>query len=138
MFFHKKNLRDFYSVDSSSYQIFPKVIVVPKNEKDVINTMNIAKKFKSSVTVRGAGTGLVGSALNTGIILDMKNFNSLKITKNNVTVGPGIIKGFLDKKLEEHKKFFPPNPSIGSFCSVGGMIGNNSSGSRSLKVWKCD
>ena len=68
----QKELRSFYSVDSSSYQIFPKIIVVPKNEKDVINTINIAKKFKSSVTVRGAGTGLVGSALNTGIILDMK------------------------------------------------------------------
>ena len=131
--FSQKELRSFYSVDSSSYQIFPKIIVVPKNEKDVINTINIAKKFKSSVTVRGAGTGLVGSALNTGIILDMKNFNSLKINKNNVIVGPGITKGFLDKKLNEHKKFFPPNPSIGSFCSVGGMIGNNSSGSRSLK-----
>ncbi|MDH5568835.1 MAG: FAD-binding oxidoreductase [Nitrosopumilus sp.] len=129
----QKELRNFYSVDSSSYQIFPKIIVVPKNEKDVINTINIAKKFKSSVTVRGAGTGLVGSALNTGIILDMKNFNSLKINRNNVTVGPGIIKGFLDKKLNERKKFFPPNPSIGSFCSIGGMIGNNSSGSRSLK-----
>ena len=131
--FSQKEFKNFYSVDSSSYQILPKVIVVPKNEKDVINTINIAKKFKSSVTVRGAGTGLVGSALNTGIILDMKNFNSLKINKNNVTVGSGIIKGLLDKKLEEHKKFFPPNPSIGSFCSVGGMIGNNSSGSRSLK-----
>ncbi|MDH3312419.1 MAG: FAD-binding oxidoreductase [Nitrosopumilus sp.] len=131
--FTQKEFKNFYSVDSSSYQIIPKVIVVPKNEKDVINTIKIAKKFKLSVTVRGAGTGLVGSALNTGIILDMKNFNSLKITKNNVTVGPGIIKGHLDKKLEECKKFFPPNPSIGSFCSVGGMIGNNSSGSRSLK-----
>ena len=48
-------------------------------------------------------------------------------------VGPGTIKGKLDKKLEKEKKFFPPNPSIGSFCSVGGMLGNNSSGSRSLK-----
>lgn len=131
--FSQKEFKNFYSVDSSSYQIIPKVIVVPKNEKDVINAIKIAKKFKSSITVRGTGTGLVGSALNTGIILDMKNFNSLKITKNNVTVGPGIIKGQLDKKLEEHKKFFPPNPSIGAFCSVGGMIGNNSSGSRSLK-----
>ena len=37
------------------------------------------------------------------------------------------------KKLEEKNKFFPPNPSIGSFCSIGGMLGNNSSGSRSLK-----
>ncbi len=131
--FAQKGFRKFYSVDSSSYQIIPKVIVVPKNEKDVINTVKLAKKFKTSVTVRGAGTSLVGSALNNGIILDMKNFNSIKLAKNHVTIGPGTLKGKLDKKLEKQKKFFPPNPSIGSFCSIGGMLGNNSSGSRSLK-----
>jgi len=129
----QKEFRNFYSVDASSYQIIPKVIVVPKNEKDVINTIKIAKKFRTSVTVRGVGTSLVGSALNTGIILEMKNFDSIKIAKDYVTIGPGTIKGKLDKKLEECKKFFPPNPSIGSFCSIGGMLGNNSSGSRSLK-----
>ena len=128
-----KTFREFYSVDSSSYKIIPKIIVVPKNEKDVINTIKIAKKIKMSVTVRGAGTGLVGSALNHGIILDMKNFDSIKIDENYITVGTGTMKGNLDKKLEQGKKFFPPNPSIGSFCSVGGMLGNNSSGSRSLK-----
>ena len=131
--FSDKEFREFYSVDASSYKIIPKVIVVPKNEKDVISTIKIAKKNKISVTVRGAGTGLVGSALNDGIILDMKNFDSIKISKNHVIVGAGVIKGNLDKKLEDVKKFFPPNPSIGSFCSVGGMLGNNSSGSRSLK-----
>jgi len=125
--------REFYSVDASSYKIMPKIVVVPKNEKDVINTIKIAKKLKTSVTVRGAGTGLVGSALNDGIILDMKNFDSIKIHKNHVTVGSGTVKGNLDRRLEEQEKFFPPNPSIGSFCSVGGMLGNNSSGSRSLK-----
>ena len=78
----EKEFRDFYSVDASSYQIIPKTIVIPKNEKDVINTIKIAKKFKTNVTVRGAGTGLVGSALNNGIILDMKNFDSIKIRKN--------------------------------------------------------
>ena len=131
--FSNKAFREFYSVDSSSYKIIPKIIVVPKNEKDVIDTIKIAKKSKMSVTVRGAGTGLVGSALNNGIILDMRNFNSTKIGKNSITVGPGTMKGNLDKKLEQKKKFFPPNPSIGSFCSVGGMLGNNASGSRSLK-----
>ncbi len=129
----QKEFREFYSVDASSYQIIPKVIVVAKNEKDVINTIKIAKKFKTSVTVRGAGTSLVGSALNNGIILEMKNFDSIKLAKDHVTIGPGTFKGKLDKKLEENKKFFPPNPSIGSFCSIGGMLGNNSSGSRSLK-----
>ena len=131
--FSEKEFLDFYSVDASSYQIIPKVIVVPKNEKDVISVIKIAKKFKASVTVRGAGTGLVGSALNNEIILDMKNFDSVKLGKNHVTIGPGTIKGRLDKILENKKKFFPPNPSIGSYCFVGGMLGNNSSGSRSLK-----
>ena len=124
---------NFYSVDASSYQIIPKVVVIPKNEGDIINTIKCAKKFKTSVTVRGAGTGLVGGALNKGIILDLKNFNSCIIKKNYAIVGSGILKGILDKKLEKYGKFFPPNPSIGSFCSIGGMLGNNSSGSRSLK-----
>ena len=129
----EKEFRDFYSVDASSYQIIPKTIVIPKNEKDVINTIKIANKFKTNVTVRGAGTGLVGSALNNGIILDMKNFDSIIIRKNYAIVQTGVVKGMLDEKLETSKKFFPPNPSVGSFCSIGGMLGNNSSGSRSLK-----
>ena len=129
----EKEFKKFYSVDASSYQIIPKTIVIPENEKDIINTIKIAKKFKTNVTVRGAGTGLVGSALNNGIILDMKNFDSIKIRKDYAIVQTGVVKGKLDKKLESIKKFFPPNPSIGSFCSIGGMLGNNSSGSRSLK-----
>ena len=131
--FYKKEFREFYSVDASSYQIIPKIIVIAKNEEDVIKTIKVAKKFQTSVTVRGAGTGLVGSALNDGIIIDMKKFDSIKLNKKNVSVGSGVLKGKLDKKLESVGKFFPPNPSIGNFCSVGGMLGNNSSGSHSLK-----
>ena len=71
----QKEYRKFYSVDASSYQIIPKIILIPKDEKDVINAVKIAKKFRISVTVRGAGTGLVGSALNNGIILDMRRIS---------------------------------------------------------------
>ena len=130
---YKKEFREFYSVDASSYQIIPKIIVIAKNEEDVIRTIKIAKRFGISVTVRGAGTGLVGSALNNGIIIDMKKFDSIKSNKKYVSVGSGVLKGVLDKKLESVGKFFPPNPSIGNFCSIGGMLGNNSSGSHSLK-----
>ncbi len=131
--FYKKEFREFYSVDASSYQIIPKIIVIPRNEKDIISTIKIAKKFRTSVTVRGAGTGLVGSALNNGIVLDLKKLDSIRFTKKHVIVGAGVLKGRLDKKLEKTDKFFPPNPSIGNFCSIGGMLGNNSGGSRSLK-----
>lgn len=79
---HEKYFQKFYSVDSSSYQITPQIIVIPINEEDVIKTIKIAKKYETSVTVRGAGTGLVGSALNYGIIIDMKKLIQLELIKN--------------------------------------------------------
>ena len=66
---------DYYSVDSSAYKIKPKVVVIPKNLKDVVAVLRFASQRKISVTPRGAGTGLVGSSLGDGIILDMKNFD---------------------------------------------------------------
>ena len=99
---NKEYQKKFYSVDSSSYQIIPKIIVVPKNEEDVIRTIEIARKCKTSVTVRGAGTGLVGSALNHGVVMDMKKFNSIKVNKKSVVVGAGTLKGKLDQVLEKN------------------------------------
>lgn len=131
--FWEKEILNYYSVDASSYQIIPKVVIIPKNEKDVVNVIKIAKKYKISVTARGAGTGLVGNSLNSGIILDLKKFDLIKIKNNHVKVGSGTIKGKLDETLKKRGKFFSPNPSIGPYCSIGGMIGNNASGSRSLK-----
>ncbi len=79
---NEKYFRNFYSVDSSSYQLIPQIVVIPIDEEDIIKTIKIANKYKTSVTVRGAGTGLVGSALNHGIIIDMKKLISLKLIKN--------------------------------------------------------
>ena len=131
--FTQSEVLSYYSVDSSSYQIFPRVVVVPKDKIDVINAIKFAAKNSIPIVPRGAGTGLVGSALGRGIILDMKNFQKFKVSKNHVTVEPGVQKGILDKALSNKGKIFGPNPSVGSFCAIGGMIGTNSSGSRSLR-----
>jgi len=107
--------------------------VIPKNISDVIQCVKFARKNKISVTARGGGTGLVGSALNSGIILDLKNFDKIKLAKNYVTVQPGVRKGKLDQVLAKKGKFLGPNPSVGPYCTMGGMIGTNASGTRSLK-----
>lgn len=122
-----------YSVDSSLYQIKPKLVVFPKTVSDIVTIMRFARKNSLSVTPRGGGTGLVGSALNDGIILDLKNFDKIKISKNQIEVGAGLYKGNLDRVLAKHKKFFGPNPSVGPYCTIGGMIATNASGSHSLK-----
>lgn len=128
-----EELLNFYSVDASFYKIKPKLVVVPKTVSDVVAAVRFTRKNRLSITPRGGGTGLVGSALNDGMILDMKNFNNIQLRQNYVHVGAGTSKGVLDKVLEEHKKFLGPNPSIGPYCTVGGMIGTNASGSRSIK-----
>lgn len=127
---HSLNL---YSVDASSYIVKPSVVVIPKNEQEIISILKYASKNKISVTVRGAGTGLVGSALGKGIILDLKNFDKIRVGKNIVEVGAGAFKGNLDRDLEKRGRFFAPNPSIGPYCTIGGMVATNASGSHSLK-----
>ncbi|TRZ79890.1 MAG: FAD-binding oxidoreductase [Nitrosopumilales archaeon] len=125
--------RNFYSVDSSSYTLRPSVVVIPHNESDIIKIIRFAKRYSIPLTPRGAGTGLVGSALGRGIIIDMKNLDEIKLGNNFVKVGSGVFKGQLDKILKKYNRFIGPNPSIGPFCTIGGMIGTNASGTHSLK-----
>src|SRR5574341_2225826 len=90
-----KQFLNLYSVDAISYILKPSIVVIPENEQDIISILKYASKNKISVTVRGAGTGLVGSALGKGIILDLKNFDKIRVGKNNVEVGAGSFKGNL-------------------------------------------
>lgn len=126
-------IRNFYSVDSSSYCLKPQVVAFPRNESDVIKIIKFARKHHIPVTPRGAGTGLVGSALGRGIILDMRHLDTLKLGAKHVKVGSGVFKGRLDKILKKQGRFIGPDPSIGPFCTIGGMIGTNASGIHSLK-----
>lgn len=128
-----EHVRNFYSVDASSYTIKPQVVAFPRNESDVIKIIKFAKRYHIPVTPRGAGTGLVGSALGRGIILDMQNFDRIKLGASHVEVGSGVFKGRLDKILKKQDRVIGPDPSIGPFCTIGGMIGTNASGIHSLK-----
>src|SRR3990172_10314974 len=74
---------NLYSVDASSYIVKPLVVVIPDNEQDIVSVLKYASRNQISVTVRGAGTGLVGSALGKGIILDLKNFDKIRIGLNH-------------------------------------------------------
>jgi len=125
--------RRLYSVDASSYFLKPAVITFPRDEYDVIKIVKFAAKNRIPITPRGAGTGLVGSALGEGIILDMRHLNKIKVGHGYVEVGSGVFKGHLDAELEKHGRFLGPDPSIGPYCTIGGMIATNASGIHSLK-----
>jgi len=124
---------DLYSVDASSYMLKPSAVAFPHDKRDIIKILEYASKNKIPVTARGAGTGLVGSSLGSGVILDMRNLDKIKMGRDYVEAGAGTFKGKLDEELKKQGRFLGPDPSIGPFCTIGGMIATNASGSHSLK-----
>jgi glycolate oxidase len=125
-------IKEYYSVDSSSHQIYPELICFPKEEQDIKVSLSFATKNGLSISCRGAGTSLLGQSLSNGIVLDftkyMNKILDLDLQSNTVSVQPGIVKGLLDKELHKHNKFLPPNPASSNYCTIGGMVSNNSSG----------
>lgn len=126
--------RDIYSVDASHYTIKPSMIACPLNESDVEKICQYCFSKSIPITARGAGTGLLGQSLSNGIIVDLtRHMNKiLEVGTDYVVVQPGLVKGILDKELKKKGKFFPPDPASSNYCTVGGMISNNSSGAHCL------
>lgn len=126
--------RTIYSVDASHYSIEPSAIAYPLDEHDLSRICQYGYSKNISITARGAGTGLLGQSLNNQIILDFtKHMNKiLEIGPDYVLVQPGIVKGVLDKELKKRGKFLPPDPASTNYCTIGGMIANNSSGVHAL------
>ena len=132
LFVEPHHLR-YYSVDASGYCVKPSAVAFPGTAEDVAGLVRRAISRGTSVTARGGGTGLVGGSLNRGIILDMSGFRKVRINEDTADAGPGVPRGMLDEMLEGSSRFFAPNPSVGRYCTIGGMVATNASGSRSLK-----
>ena len=132
-----KNDRILYSTDSSIFKVEPTGVVIPGSTEDVANVVRYCHENKIPITARGAGSGLAGGAINTGVIIDITKYmnRTLEINddENWVRVQPGICQGPLNGQLKEYGKFFPPNPSSSDYCTIGGMIANNASGGKSVK-----
>ncbi|WP_369769389.1 FAD-binding and (Fe-S)-binding domain-containing protein [Flavobacterium sp. WC2416] len=126
-----------YATDASAYRIMPEAVALPKTTEDIVKLMHFARKHKISLTPRTAGTSLAGQTVGSGIVVDVsKHFTdivSFDAAKKTITVQPGVIRDELNLYLKPHGLFFGPNTSTSSRCMIGGMVGNNSSGTTSIR-----
>ena len=126
-----------YSTDASVYQIKPIAIARPKSEKDIQILVRFANEHQIPLTPRTAGTSLAGQTVGSGIIVDVSKYFTkiIALDKENktVTVQPGVIRDELNLFLKPYGLFFGPNTSTSNRCMIGGMVGNNSSGTTSIR-----
>jgi len=129
--------KTLYATDASVYRKIPLAVAYPKNEKDLKTLIAFATQNEITLIPRTAGTSLAGQCVGDGIIVDVsKHFTkiiSFDETTKSIKLEPGIVRDSLNVYLKPFGLFFGPNTSTSNRCMMGGMVGNNSSGSTSIK-----
>jgi FAD/FMN-containing dehydrogenase/Fe-S oxidoreductase len=132
--------RLLYSTDASLYQILPVGVVLPRDADDVAVATRLAAEHGVPVLPRGGGTALAGQTVGPALVLDFGKYMSRVIgidaDRAVATVEPGVRLDRLNRAAAPHGLHFGPDPATFRQCCVGGMIGNNSCGARSLVYGK--
>ena len=127
-----------YATDGSVYQARPAGVVLPKDIEDVVATVEVASAHGVPVLPRGAGSSLAGQAVGPGcVVLDftryMDEILSVDADARRATVQSGVVQDHLDAALAEYGLKFPPDPASSNRATIGGGIGNNSTGAHSVR-----
>lgn len=132
--------RWMYSTDASIYQHLPDLIVVPRTAEDLKVTLDFAHEHHLPITPRGGGTSLGGQAIGPGIQLDFSKYLNriveVDLQAGWVRVQPGVVLEHLNQQLAPHDFWFGPDVAPTNRATLGGMIGNNSAGARSILYGK--
>ncbi len=127
--------RALYSTDASIYQIVPLGVVLPRTRDDVVCAVQAAAEHNLAIIPRGGGTSLSGQSIGAGLILDFSKYmNRVEIDPQSRTarVQPGVVLDQFNAAAAPHALQFGPDVATSSRANVGGMIGNNSAGARSI------
>jgi len=130
-----------YATDTSAFRIVPEKVFFPRTVHDVVSVVKQIANVKgmdhtASLTVRAGGTCMSGGPLNSGAILDMTKYMSavsIDPTAMTATVEMGAYFRDVEDAAKQHGLMFAPYPSSRRICGIGGMIGNNASGEKSLR-----
>src|SRR6058998_46978 len=129
--------RGRYSTDASIYQIDPVGVVVPKTEQDAKIALRIAVEEGVPILARGAGSSQCGQTVGAALVIDHSKFLNriVSFDKDAATavVQPGVVLDGLNAHLRRHGLWFPVDVSTSAQATLGGMAGNNSCGSRSIR-----
>jgi FAD/FMN-containing dehydrogenase len=129
--------KNLYATDASVYKEYPLGVVYPKDAEDVQIIIQLASKHNVPLIPRAGGTSLAGQVVGHGLVIDCSRFMcrilEFNAEEKSIWVEPGVIRDDLNDWLKPYGLFFGPNTSTSNRCTIGGMVGNNSSGTTSIK-----
>ncbi|RBI59064.1 FAD-binding oxidoreductase, partial [halophilic archaeon] len=134
--------RQLYATDASAYEVTPVGVVFPESTADVAAVMEYCAEREIPVLPRGGGTSLAGQAVNEAVVLDftdaMDGVVDVDPDERRARAQAGTVLAELNATVAPHGLKFAPDPAAGNRSTLGGAIGNNSTGAHSLKYGKTD
>ncbi|WP_363465379.1 FAD-binding and (Fe-S)-binding domain-containing protein [Halogeometricum borinquense] len=127
-----------YSTDGSIYRAKPAGVVFPTDTSDVQAAVEVATSHEVPILPRGTGSSLAGQTVGPGcVVLDvsrhMDDILEIRPDEKRVRIQPGVVQDDLDAALSEYGLKFAPDPASSNRATVGGGIGNNSTGAHSVR-----
>ncbi|MEC9374574.1 MAG: FAD-binding oxidoreductase, partial [Planctomycetota bacterium] len=130
--------RMLYSTDASLYQVEPLGVVIPASTADAERALRFCAKHRLPLLPRGGGTSLAGQTTNRAVVFDFsancRTIEEVDLANHRVRVDPGVVLDELNEELAARNTnlFFGPDVATSRHANIGGMIGNNSAGARSI------
>jgi FAD/FMN-containing dehydrogenase len=128
--------RSVYSEAAGIGRSMPRAVAVPADENDVTALVRWATRSGSPLIARGSGSSMAGGAIGDGVIVDLSRLSRIEAVNpegRRIRVGPGALRGDVDRLARRADLRFPVDPSSGAFCTIGGMVATNAAGARSLR-----
>jgi FAD/FMN-containing dehydrogenase/Fe-S oxidoreductase len=126
--------QELYATDASLYRRLPVAALRARNADDVTAAVAACAMHRVPLTMRGAGTSLAGQTVGRGLVVDCSALDDIEVRPEERTarVGPGVVLDRLNTAAAEHGLAFGPDVATANRATLGGMIGNNSAGARSV------
>lgn len=129
--------RHLFARDASMYAIEPLAVAFPRHAADVVAAMHVTRERGVPLLARGAGTSLAGQTVGRALVLDlsrhMNRIVEIDPQMRRARVQPGVVQDDLNRAAQPHGLMFGADTSTSNRATLGGMIGNNSSGSHSVR-----
>ncbi|HRQ73045.1 MAG TPA: FAD-linked oxidase C-terminal domain-containing protein [Phycisphaerales bacterium] len=129
--------RMLYATDASLYQVEPLAVVIPASVEDAVGAVRFCASRGLPILPRGGGTSLAGQCTNRAVVIDFsvncRGVPSIDAGERRCRVEPGVCVDELNERLAPLGLFWPPDPATSRHANVGGCIGNNAAGARSIR-----
>ena len=127
-----------YSQGAGIYRLIPAAVARPTTRSDLASVLTAARERNLTITPRGAGSGMAGANVTTGLILDLTGLDSRRClidpARRRASLSPAVTLATLNRAARAHGLRLPVDPSSGAWATLGGMVSTNAAGPRSLRA----